>query len=256
MDNERIRRILRRWQDSGEVSREDYDALTAAIDRGEAPGELPALARLLRRDLEQTQEPQAGDGATLRPSASESDIAEPDTGAQASSLGQPDPEFTALVMERVRSTELPRGSSARFGRWTPARTLSGRAIAAAAALMIALGSALLLYRTLHSPVTPPAEAESGVVVQEGEQTVVVRFELVAPEAEKVAVVGDFNAWSPEQDVADRPDDDGVWRFELELRRGRAYTYNFLIDGEIWIPDPTGVESIENDLGTEKSLIHL
>ena len=73
----------------------------------------------------------------------------------------------------------------------------------------------------------------------------VRFNLYAPEAERVFLAGDFNSW----DVANLPmkkDNKGTWEASFTLPPGR-YEYRFWVD-EIWHDDPNAQERVENPFG--------
>ncbi len=242
VSSHRIEQILHRWETTGTVSDEEYRALRDAAESAEIAARVAPLLPYIERD-------RAGAEAS-RPHL-------------AADFSVRDDAFTTQVMKRVAAEPPPRTrASARNGR-VQERTLTARfarqvvsvrGAAAAAVAIVVLATAMVVWDRGAATETP--EGAAPVVMDESENTVIVRFELVEPRAERVAVVGDFNEWNPERHQAARPDDDGVWRFELELRRGRAYSYNFLIDGEVWIPDPSGLERIEDDFGTEKSLIHL
>ena len=75
----------------------------------------------------------------------------------------------------------------------------------------------------------------------------VRFNLYAPEAERVFLAGDFNSW----DVANLPmkkDNKGTWEASFTLPPGR-YEYRFWVD-EIWHDDPNAQERVENTFGSQ------
>ncbi|MBL8967669.1 MAG: isoamylase early set domain-containing protein [Spirochaetaceae bacterium] len=87
-------------------------------------------------------------------------------------------------------------------------------------------------------------------------TVTVRLVLAAPEAESVSVAGDFNGWDPVGWEFSRARPDGAWELEVKLKKGAMYAYNFVIDGERWIPDPSTREFVEDGFGGESSLLRL
>ena len=60
------------------------------------------------------------------------------------------------------------------------------------------------------------------------------FVMPAPGAKSVAVVGDFNGWTPTP-LSD-PDGDGIWTARISLPPGR-YEYAFIVDGHWWGRDP-------------------
>lgn len=115
-------------------------------------------------------------------------------------------------------------------RWAP--------FAAAAVLMVALGSFLAGY----------VAGGRGV----SQQMVRVHLTLEAPQAVQVSVVGDWNGWNPKAQPMKRQD--GKWEIVLELERGRAYQYQFLVNGREWIPDPNNLVKVDNGFGGKNSLI--
>jgi 5'-AMP-activated protein kinase regulatory beta subunit len=75
----------------------------------------------------------------------------------------------------------------------------------------------------------------------------VRFNLYAPEAERVFLAGDFNNW----DVNILPmkkDNKGTWEASFALPPGR-YEYRFWVD-EVWHDDPNAQERVENPFGSQ------
>ena len=70
----------------------------------------------------------------------------------------------------------------------------------------------------------------------GAQTVSVVFDLHAPGAERVDLVGSFNNWEPGTVALEGPDRDGHWKATVTLPEGR-HEYIFLVDGSEWVTDP-------------------
>ena len=89
----------------------------------------------------------------------------------------------------------------------------------------------------------------------GSDTMVVRFALEAPDASSVVLAGDFSSWSSEGLELERSAD-GVWERTVRLKRGRSYSYNFLVDGEVWVVDPAAPERIDDGFGGESALLRL
>ena len=87
-------------------------------------------------------------------------------------------------------------------------------------------------------------------------TVVVRFELSAPRAQSVALAGDFVDWEPRRLMLRDPDGDGVWEIRVRLKRGASYTYNFVIDDQVWITDPKSLIRVKDGFGGESSVVSL
>ena len=92
----------------------------------------------------------------------------------------------------------------------------------------------------RAPATPgPASTGEGIV-----------FTLQAPEARRVQLAGDFNAWNP----ADREMEfrDGVWRTTIPLAPGR-YRYRYVVDGR-WQSDPLNPQVEPSPFGDYDSVV--
>lgn len=86
---------------------------------------------------------------------------------------------------------------------------------------------------------------------ETEQGSVARVTFTLPDsiwADKIYLVGDFNAW----DRASHPfQHDGTdrWAITVDLELGRAYQFRYLIDGEQWTNDDQADAHVYNRYGT-------
>ncbi len=157
----------------------------------------------------------------------------------------PGPELDRAVMAVVRSRKAP-SESRSFWRWfmQPHAVNIRPALAAAAALVLAvLGAAVVTLRQVDPAVEATAEAG----------TILVRFELVAPDAEQVTLAGSFNDWSPEGIALTRSNETGLWTGTVALRSGE-HQYMFVIDGSRWIPDPGAHAQVDDGFGQENSVI--
>jgi 1,4-alpha-glucan branching enzyme len=105
---------------------------------------------------------------------------------------------------------------------------------------VALGAGLLLQRQGRNP----------------DEMIIVRFELRAPDARDVAVVGNWNRWDPQAQKLGDPDGDGVWEIEIPLKRGEEHQYQFLIDGTNWIPDPDAPLQVDDGFGGVNSVLQI
>ena len=137
------------------------------------------------------------------------------------------------VMEQIESE--PNPFQRRRGRFQPV-------VAVAALALLAVASVIGVMRI-------------GMVGDEP-QRIIVQFTLSAPEADSVALVGDFNGWEPDAYELSDADGDGVWEIEVELEQNQVYTYNFLIDETEWISDPSSKQRVEDSFGGEKSVLNL
>lgn len=122
--------------------------------------------------------------------------------------------------------------------WWPSH---GRWIAPALA-----GAAAMLFVMLAvSPLRPTEKA--------GE--VVFHFELHAPGADKVELLGTFNNWKSGDIVLQGPDASGHWTASVELPEGR-HEYIFLVDGERWVTDPKGATHRPDGFGKVNTVINV
>jgi 1,4-alpha-glucan branching enzyme len=78
-----------------------------------------------------------------------------------------------------------------------------------------------------------------------------QFSLLAVDAKKVSLVGEFNNWNPDADPMKR-NDDGTWTTTKKLPQGNM-EYKFWLDGE-WIQDPLASMGCPNCFGTQNSIV--
>jgi hypothetical protein len=114
------------------------------------------------------------------------------------------------------------------------------AAAAAALLVWAAGP----RRTVEVPV--PA------AMNPSPDTVFVQFQLAAPGAHTVAVAGSFNGWDPAALPMTRAAD-GTWITTIALPVGE-HSYQFVLDGRQWRPDPTAHAQVDDGFGGTNSVI--
>lgn len=123
-------------------------------------------------------------------------------------------------------------------RWWPSR---GRWIARA--LVGAAASLAVLVGVVHfrSP-----EALDQAIVK-------FHFELHAPGAERVELLGTFNNWQANDIVLVGPDASGHWTAEVSLPEGR-HEYIFLVDGKRWLADPKAAIQKPDGFGRVNTVI--
>ena len=79
----------------------------------------------------------------------------------------------------------------------------------------------------------------------------VTFICVAPQAQAVSLVGDFNGWNPSANpMTQQPDK--AWLLKIELKHGH-HRYAFLVDGQLTL-DPRAQGITRNDKNERVSLI--
>jgi len=82
----------------------------------------------------------------------------------------------------------------------------------------------------------------------------VQFVLVAPDAKKVAVVGDFNGWDASHAAYQAQHrGGGVWSVTAPVPLGH-HRYSFVVDDSLWVADPTAPRVIDYDYGMPNSAI--
>ena len=153
------------------------------------------------------------------------------------------------VSARVPADELlPR--SARFLR--PRRRSVRRiaSLAAAAVLLVVFSVSLTLV------VTDRRVPGRAPVAQRAASEITVHFSLEAPDAESVAVVGDWNDWDPEAQPLQDLNGDGVWELSIKIDRSGEYKYQFLVNGEKWIPDPEAPLKVKDGFGGTNSILNI
>ncbi len=114
----------------------------------------------------------------------------------------------------------------------------------------AMAAAALLIAWLG--VRGPGTGEPAGTAVAVADTVFVRFELAAPNAREVSVAGSFNGWQPDAVQLVRGET-GVWSTTLALPLGE-HAYQFVVDGERWIPDPTAHAQVDDGFGGTNSVI--
>ena len=116
----------------------------------------------------------------------------------------------------------------------------------------ALAAALVLWLVPRALIPVRTDQGAAPVVVVARDTVYVHFALTAPGARTVAVAGSFNGWRPEA-LPMRRDADGVWSTTIPLALGE-YHYQFVVDGERWVSDPTAHALEDDGFGGRNSVI--
>ena len=167
-----------------------------------------------------------------------------------------DRSFNDRVMDTV--LRLPRHARARlWKRLTTPRTVTitplGWGLAAASLLLFASLGLVHAKEDLHRAAQPIAKALFATPVAAA-QAQSVQFVLVAPDAKKVAVVGDFNGWDASH-VAYQAQQrgGGVWSVTARVPVGH-HRYSFVVDDSLWVADPTAPRVIDYDFGMPNSAI--
>jgi len=89
----------------------------------------------------------------------------------------------------------------------------------------------------------------------GTNLVTVHFELHAPGAGQVELLGTFNGWEAGDIVLTGPDASGHWTATVALPEGR-HEYIFLVDGSRWIADPKAATVRPDGFGHMNAVIRV
>ena len=130
---------------------------------------------------------------------------------------------------------------------------------AAATLFVTLGAGVT-YLTMssrsgsHEPDRSATAARAHLVSRTPTpaEREVVRFELSAPRASRVALVGSFNEWNPGATPLSRDAASGKWVVSVRLPPGR-HVYAFVVDGDV-TADPEAPRAADDDFGSTNSVV--
>jgi hypothetical protein len=132
----------------------------------------------------------------------------------------PLPDLARAVLSRIPQPARAPARSLLAWLWRPRpiaigwRPAYGLAVAALLVLFVGLGR--------RGPAAHPAHQ------------VLTQFVLDAPAARQVMLAGDFTGWQPAHALT--RSGTGVWTVVVPLDPG-VHSYQFVVDGERWIPDP-------------------
>jgi hypothetical protein len=164
-----------------------------------------------------------------------------------------DPAARRRLLVAVRAEARPSRARARWAWLTEARPLRLSPVAGAALAAGLVGVGVLLGLDLRTPrvveADPPAPVTKGVASERDG----VKFVLVAPQAARVSLVGDFNNWDPAATPMERTPTGGTWSVVIPLSAGR-HEYAFVVDGKQWLPDPSAPLAPVDGLGVPNSVV--
>ncbi len=164
--------------------------------------------------------------------------------------GTPDPGARDRLLERIARLPPPRRGGDGWAWLTGGSALVPAGVAAAAAVVLVAAGALTM-RALGPNAGVPDEALKPAPARDG--LAVVRFELAAPGAAGVTLVGDFNDWDRQATPMRRARSQDIWTVSVPLARGR-HAYRFVVDGERWVADPSAPLAPEDGFGGANSVI--
>jgi hypothetical protein len=167
-----------------------------------------------------------------------------------------DPAARDRVMAAVRAEPVPQRPISVWGRLVRPRAftlspVSGALLAAGLVGLGVLGGTLPINRDGQSTVGQSRVAvASRLPVSPSTTDTVVRFVYVAPQADKVYLVGDFNGWDTVKTPLSRSAN-GSWTVTIPLSAGR-HLYGFVVDGS-WNTDPHAPLAPDDGFGHANSV---
>jgi hypothetical protein len=167
-----------------------------------------------------------------------------------------DPAARQRLLVAIRAEARPSRDAARWSRLTEARSLRLSPVAGAALAAGLVGVGVLLGLDLRTPRVvdaDPPRAETGGLPPVRDIRDGVKFVLVAPQAARVSLVGDFNHWDPAATPMERTPTGGTWSVVIPLTAGR-HEYAFVVDGKQWLPDPSAPLAPVDGLGVPNSVV--
>ena len=114
--------------------------------------------------------------------------------------------------------------------------------AAAAAVLIVFFAFTFIFNTPDTPLVCSAEVQFSLRIGDSK-------------AHTVAIAGDFNGWSPQANILEDPEGDGIWTATLDLEPGR-YEYMFVLDGEKWFSDPNALRYVKDGFGNKNAILEI
>ena len=163
-----------------------------------------------------------------------------------------DPGARDRIMAAVRAEPAPRRAPT-WSRILRPRTLHVSPLAGTllAAGLVGIGVIAGTFTTNRDGQSTVGQPPVAVAPRLPVSDTVVRFVYVAPQANKVYLVGDFNGWDTNKTPLVRSSAGGVWTVTLPLTAGR-HVYGFVVDGS-WSADPHAPLAPDDGFGHANSV---
>lgn len=167
-----------------------------------------------------------------------------------------DPAVRTRLLEAIRHEPVPRRASP-FAWLTEPRAFALRPIAsmALAAGLVGVGvfAGQLINRDGRQTEQVPPVVVGNPQLPDSLASSTVKFVLMAPEAGRVSLVGDFNQWDPAATPLVRDGQNGTWTAFVPLSPG-LHTYSFVLDGRHFVADPTAPMAADDGYGHKSSVV--
>ena len=167
-----------------------------------------------------------------------------------------DPDARRRLAEALRAEPVPTRSSRVLSWFVEPRpfALPPFTTAALAAGLVGIGvlTGLAFNRDGRAPTEQPRAVAASSQLPDSIVPQAHKFVLIAPQAGRVSVVGDFNGWDGAATPAVRQAD-GSWTTYVPLRPGR-HVYSFVIDGTHFVSDPSAPIAPDDGYGQKNSVV--
>jgi 1,4-alpha-glucan branching enzyme len=77
---------------------------------------------------------------------------------------------------------------------------------------------------------------------------------IAPDAENIQVLGEFNNWDPNHALEMKKQKNGFFKATVELESGKNYQFRYLVNGNTWLNDQEADQYVSTQYGTENCVI--
>lgn len=155
------------------------------------------------------------------------------------------PSFCDAVMKEIEQSQ-PWWQGVKQSIWRP-RTLQWNIPAAAVSFTFLVAMGIGLYQSPSAPSNQPELAQNTTDAQ----AMAVHFELQAPDAGHVAVVGDFSQWQKQIPMVKQSN--GTWVVDIPLTQG-SYEYAFVVDKNRWVQDPKARVHRDDGFGNRNAVL--
>jgi hypothetical protein len=167
-----------------------------------------------------------------------------------------EPAAKARLIMSIRAESRTAREGSRWAWLLDTRSLRLSPLAGTALAAGLVGIGVLLGLDFASPpvqADPEVGREVAAIPRRDSVRDGVKFVLVAPQAARVSLVGDFNRWDPAATPMERTPTGGTWSVVIPLSAGR-HEYAFVVDGKQWLPDPSAPLAPVDGLGAPNSVV--
>jgi hypothetical protein len=160
-----------------------------------------------------------------------------------------------MTMIRVEGAHRPSGAQRLWSRIVEPRVFRRSPIMSGLLAAGLVGIGIVAGGLTNWGVRKDGQPSAGVAMQPPVSHMtdtVVKFVYVGPQASKVSLVGDFNAWDATRTPMVRSANSGLWTVTLPLTAGR-HLYAFVVDGTTWTSDPGAPIAPDDGFGHASSV---